>query len=415
MRGTKYLSELIDCSQFQKNKLNIIKAPTGCGKSYFALQEIPKLTDDARHKIVYLIDTINGKDQIINHYDAIAEYWGWRESVKLNSAFYAPEDKERVVVMTYAKFGYILAEDPDFHKNFDYIICDELHSLIKYQSFAPKPNCHSIAKVGLEQAVRNNRTVVIALSATPVRIQAFFKTPNYEIPVDQESLRQYETCEVIPFTNLEYALSSIEEGKKGLCYTGHISQMIEIEKIAKDKGFHPTCIWSIRNSDHPMNEEQLAVRETILKTFEVPDEYDLLIINSSCETSIKIKSHMDFVIVNSSNSDTQVQVRGRVNADLEAFYYPASKVDRIDVPEEFLGVKLFSEQRNELCDIINLKSPSGRRYSWNTLRSRLVDSDYRLIYDRLKPSGRRYVIITRASEQIYPKLNVFIINIIKIG
>ena len=32
MKGSKYLSELVDCSMFQKGKLNLIEAPTGCGK-----------------------------------------------------------------------------------------------------------------------------------------------------------------------------------------------------------------------------------------------------------------------------------------------------------------------------------------------------------------------------------------------
>lgn len=65
MKGTKYLSELVDCSALQKEKLNVIKAPTGSGKTYFALQHIPSLTEDAIHEVVYLIDTINGKEQIV--------------------------------------------------------------------------------------------------------------------------------------------------------------------------------------------------------------------------------------------------------------------------------------------------------------------------------------------------------------
>ena len=76
MKGTKYLSELVDCSAFQKERLNIIKAPTGCGKSYFALHHIPTLTEDALHNVVYLIDTINGKEQLVRNYNAISEYHG---------------------------------------------------------------------------------------------------------------------------------------------------------------------------------------------------------------------------------------------------------------------------------------------------------------------------------------------------
>ncbi len=46
----------------QVDKLNIIKAPTGSGKTYFALNAIPSAVRDAVHQVVYLIDTINGKE-----------------------------------------------------------------------------------------------------------------------------------------------------------------------------------------------------------------------------------------------------------------------------------------------------------------------------------------------------------------
>ena len=62
MTGEKYLSDLVDVNMLSKGKLNIIKAPTGSGKTYFALTFIPSLAHDAYHTVVYLIDTINGKE-----------------------------------------------------------------------------------------------------------------------------------------------------------------------------------------------------------------------------------------------------------------------------------------------------------------------------------------------------------------
>ena len=58
MTGTKYLSELVDSSALQKGALNIIKAPTGSGKTYFALQHIPTLIEDAVVYRVFRIVTI---------------------------------------------------------------------------------------------------------------------------------------------------------------------------------------------------------------------------------------------------------------------------------------------------------------------------------------------------------------------
>ena len=59
MLGTKYLSELVKPEMLQAGKLNIIKSPTGSGKSYFALTAIPQTLTDATHRLVYLIDWVD--------------------------------------------------------------------------------------------------------------------------------------------------------------------------------------------------------------------------------------------------------------------------------------------------------------------------------------------------------------------
>ena len=122
MTGTKYLSELVDCSALQKGRLNIIKAPTGSGKTYFALHHIPSLTVNALHNVVYLIDTINGKEQIVRNYNAISEYYRWSQEIEEGGMWFDPDN--HVVVLTYAKFGLLCSKHLDFYKKFSYIICD---------------------------------------------------------------------------------------------------------------------------------------------------------------------------------------------------------------------------------------------------------------------------------------------------
>ena len=51
MKGTKYLSELVDCSALQKGQLNVIKAPTGSGKTYFALWKCQEMCSRETPKI----------------------------------------------------------------------------------------------------------------------------------------------------------------------------------------------------------------------------------------------------------------------------------------------------------------------------------------------------------------------------
>ena len=102
----------------KKDSLNIIKAPTGSGKTYFALTAIPNAVKTAYNNVVYLIDTVNGKEQILQNYNTTS-YCLWWEHIVENKYLHCGED-HRVVIMTYAKFGQILEENPTFHNNFDY-------------------------------------------------------------------------------------------------------------------------------------------------------------------------------------------------------------------------------------------------------------------------------------------------------
>lgn len=396
MTGSRYLSELVDMNTIQKGRLNIITAPTGSGKSYFALQHIPSQVYDPRHHVVYLIDTINGREQIVQNYSATSEYYGWSKEIEEEGMWFEPDGK--VVVLTYAKFGYLLQRFPDFQNLFSFIICDEIHNLIKFQFFSPRPNLHSRAREGLEKAVKDKKATVIALTATPSSISKKFFAPSAVIPIDQTDLIQYETKEIIPYANLESVLSNIEAGAVSLCYLTHISQMEDVEKYAKDAGFSPICIWSTKNQAHPMSQAQLDARESILRNFTIPSQYDFLIINSSSETSIKIKSHVDYVIVHNQNSDTQIPVRGRVNSDLERLYLASScAVPLIEVPEEYLGKRLFTEEKRALCANLNLRNPKNSRpYQWTKIKEFLIENDYYVEEGRY--DSKRYAIIQLAGN-----------------
>ena len=68
---------------------------------------------------------------------------------------------------------------------------------------------------------------------------------------------------------------------------------------------------------------------------------------------------MDYVIVNSSDHDTQVQVRGRVNSDLETLYVLNKEAAEIIIPDVFLGKRLFAAEKSELCKIFKRVNGDG--------------------------------------------------------
>lgn len=119
MKGSKFLAELVDCSTFQKGKLNLIEAPTGCGKTYFALIHVPSLVKNPLYKVAFLIDTTNGKEQIMRKYHSAPATLDWQKSVETEMINFA--DEQHIVAMTYAKFGKMCERDASFVDKLDYM------------------------------------------------------------------------------------------------------------------------------------------------------------------------------------------------------------------------------------------------------------------------------------------------------
>ena len=78
----------------------------------------------------------------------------------------------------------------------------------------------------------------------------------------------------------------------------------------------------------------------------VYEDEDVLLINKSCETSVNIESHVDFMIIHSSDSDTQTQARGRYRNDLRQLYLYADWAlyeEKIEIPKDKMNVRLFKD------------------------------------------------------------------------
>ena len=391
MKGSRFLTELVDCSTFQKGKLNLIEAPTGCGKTYFALKHIPSLVKNPLYKVAFLIDTTNGKEQIMRKYHSAPATLDWQKSVETEMINFA--DEQHIVAMTYAKFGKMCKENASFVDKLDYIICDEIHNLIAFTHIPSTNNYHVLAKMAIEQVVRGSKATVIALTATPRKVHQWLQCEVKQIEIDKERLVRFETRQTVGYNNLKAVVSQVSKDEIGLCYTRQIRKMKEIEAMAAAAGLSPICVWSTNNTEHPMNENQLAARKEILENSAIPPQYNLLIINSSSETSIKIESHVDYVIVDCRDEDSQVQVRGRVNSDLERLYVPSDKVSSLDVREDFLNRKLFDSDKEALCEDLCIYKPGKKEiYKWPWIKKRLLASGY-LLQDG-RENNRRYTIIT---------------------
>ncbi len=397
MVGTKYLSELVDFNRLYVNVVNIIQAPTGSGKTYFALHAIPEMCKDPLHQALYLIDTINGKEQILRNYNAWPVTYNWITDVGDGYECAWETRDEHVVIMTYAKLGYILQRKPNFCGRFSYIICDELHKLIDFASIKPIPNLHTIAKLGLEQVVSNDITTVIALTATPQKVCSFFQAEYRTLLVDPTELRHYETKKIVKYSSLDNLIKNLSPNETGIFYTKHVKKMKAITEKAAAAGLNPIAIWSVRSKDHDMDEEQRRALSVILEDFRIPSEYNFLLINASCETCIKIKSKVDYVIVNDTEKDIQIQVRGRVDHDLDTLYLLAEDSELgqvIQIPDDFLGKELYTEDKDKLCISLDLRDKNRRVRKWNSVKPLIIENGGYKVVEKRK-NNRRYAIITK--------------------
>ena len=138
MEKTKFLAQAVHEDEICNGQLNMIKAPVGSGKTTWALRHLSKNMESPLG-MVYLIDTQNGRDQIVSANSDIAAHFSdvWLDKVVNGWEMFGEVPQEdKIVVMTYAKFGAIAKKYPEFaFGTFDYIICDEIHNLPRFMRF----------------------------------------------------------------------------------------------------------------------------------------------------------------------------------------------------------------------------------------------------------------------------------------
>lgn len=379
--------------ELRPGAINLVQAPVGSGKTTWALEELPK-TVSRPCKMVYLIDTRNGNAQLVLKHPHTAFYSdNWMEHVKDNSPWFGEAAHDnKIVVMTYAKFGVLAEKYPRFGYDFELILCDEIHSLPKFRSFKDNTggiNPHIAAQKRLEEIVRHGKQMVIALSATPRRALEQINCPINTITVDDD-VRRLTTAQTIPYTNKFRLLDELSPEEKGIVFIGRITGMIDFHKAATEKGFKAICIWSENNKEHPMTDAQREAREYIISNEELPPQYDMVIINASSKTGINIYGEVDYMVVHSQEEETQIQIRGRYRQDLNRLYL--LNYNSIQVPEKYLDCELSAEQREELCQVIGLRDLKGRVYKWSTVKSRLTAAGYSIVEKRHN-NKRFYIII----------------------
>ena len=118
---------------FRRGTYNILDCGIRTGKTYWAVNNLQQYTRDGRlDRVLYLVDTITLKNQIIQQYDDnCADYWEGPSSWG--------ETQNKIGVMCYQGFGArLLKEGNEFLKGIDVVCWDECDSIFDFaaQAFA---------------------------------------------------------------------------------------------------------------------------------------------------------------------------------------------------------------------------------------------------------------------------------------
>lgn len=388
----EYLSNLVDVNDIECGKLNLIYAPCGSGKTTFAKGKLAKF---AKSNYLcgfplFLIDTAIGKEQFLQ--SGYVEENPWT-----NEPYWVVPGIGKV--MTYAGYGKLMECAPKYdYVGFDgLVVCDELQNAIQWSKY-PDDTLHQKAIETLAAHITAKESTVVALSATPNLIRKEFSWCLNEVPLYGDP-RHFEEKSVQRYCNLKQLLRQLPIGQRGIVYISHISQILKYKAILDQRGFKTGALWSTKNAAHPLDAEQIRIRETVLRSKRIPNDIDVLFINKSCETSITIGdiddpgSYIDFMIIHSSEPDTQIQVRGRYRNDLSQLYlYDSSAEAEIMIPAEWLGKKLRKGDINQLISELEIRDGKRLLVKAPTFLQMAEDSGYTVISKVVR--GIRYKIIS---------------------
>lgn len=377
MNQKQYLSYFLNDQTLEDNTLVI--SPTGSGKTHYIFNELIK-----EGRYLYLCDNENLKTVIENN-----------ERTFSNRKAITGFDDYSVKVMCYKEFGNQVRYHNNLVKEFDLIICDEIHNLVDYQSFNDDTDLSHAIK---ELFKKYNDTKIVYFTATPHYLE-LLKAKHSELSrilnvIDfskNKEIRRYINRREAYINNLSQVQFQLDEykqsfeylGMKCLIFTRKISAMKDLEKMCKSRNLKPICIWSRNNQSIEMDLEQQRVRDYLLKKGVLPDPYNVLIINRAVETGINITDKdMNLAIVNTTNLTQQIQVRGRIRHDIDLLVVRTKDQKlpevRIDLDKKYLDIDLTKVHMEELIISLDLRDIRSKYITATKFRDVLSINGYQV-------------------------------------
>ena len=371
----KYLAEIImeEKPEFTSNSL--ILSPVGSGKTTL----IKEFLSQKNKKNLLLVSTRFLKDSFNEEKDESSKY---------------------LKVMTYHQFGLLMRDSNDFAKEFSTIFCDEIHSLPEYSSY---DSDKKTVKIGLEHAMKflfnkQDGIQIYYFTATDSSLKILAKKrpklmkdiTTYDYRHHPE-IRKYMELAKTLITHIEQIRPILKDrlegfkyfGYKGLAFAQTIKGLKIIEKILIEEGFSPLFLWSDSNEIYKLSKEQEEARAYIIKTGEIPKEYDFLVMNSALREGWDLNDKkVRLAIMNTTNETDIIQARGRIRRNIDLIVYKVSEdfepLTNGEKIEKYIGKFLLSADKEKLCKELNIRDNRNRLAKWPKVSSILMRHGYEI-------------------------------------
>ena len=141
--------------------------------------------------------------------------------------------------------------------------------------------------------------------------------------------------------------------------------MKEKEKLLRANGHNPLLLWSLKNTDYELSQEQLDARQCLIEHEEVPPQYNIFMFNATAETSINIRPNRkwDFFIANNPNPTVITQSRGRYRNDIDTLYVEDKRAFE-SIPDSYLDRPVDRTELKELRAHLGMKKDKD----WHEIR-----------------------------------------------
>lgn len=400
--------------KYVKNKINLVTAPCGAGKTYHC-NEIIKKYDRTDRDCYYVTDTRMLKESV-------------QRTLPNN-----------VKVITYQTLGIILADVKkceQFKTNTHLLILDEAHQLYRYArryntgKINESERYYEVVKVELYYLPKYMK--VIALTGTPgdlireakdVEGKKLINDVLTEDMIDLLHCQEYDeeksVINMYDYLDKEFKL---KDGKKALGYTGTVRELKIYQTLLESKGYRVMSLWSLNNINNEMSDKQKEFYNYIKDANKLPNDIDILLINSAYESGWNLENegsnYIQTVFINTSDSVTATQVVNRVRHNVELmvttvprlrdsdFYnydWTRRQIDKIDRTLAlfwYSGILETKYDRDVLCDTMCLIDERRRIMKQiNTICKYM----YRLNIAHFYHSNKsvKYMTLNQFEEEVY--------------